>query len=83
MTWTEAILLVVAESGHQRYYWLCSDENPDAEQREAYRALMVRKATGQAEPVPPPPRAEVIPGLGSLADLPGPARIEPGCRPCH
>ncbi len=52
MTWEECIDLVVIITNHQRYRWLCSDENPDVRQREKYRALVIRKATG--EPDPPP-----------------------------
>jgi hypothetical protein len=50
LNWTEAIEIAVQQEGHERYRWLCSDDNPDVRQREAYRALMVRKATGQPEP---------------------------------
>jgi hypothetical protein len=30
-----------------RYRELCADDNPDAEQRDGYRGLVVRMATGQ------------------------------------
>jgi hypothetical protein len=53
MTWTESLIEVVKQTGHQRYVWLCSDENPDALSRQAYRALMVRKASGEPEPATP------------------------------
>lgn len=53
MTWNEAIGSVIAATGIERYRWLCSDENRDAEQREAYRALMVRQATGEVELIRP------------------------------
>jgi hypothetical protein len=37
-----------------RLEWLCSEDNPDVPQRDAYRALVIRQATGQPEPVPQP-----------------------------
>jgi len=50
MNWTEALDLVVEQTGHARYRWLCSEDNPDVRQRESYRSLMIRQATGQHEP---------------------------------
>jgi hypothetical protein len=41
---------MVVLTNHQRYRWLCSDDNPDVIQRDAYRALMVRQASGEPEP---------------------------------
>lgn len=49
MTWEQAIALV-PEGKIERFRWLCSDENDNPETREAYRALMIRRATGQPEP---------------------------------
>lgn len=57
MTLAEALEIVIARTKHERYRWLCSDANPDAESREAYRGLMVRLASdGDLPPQPPPPR---------------------------
>jgi hypothetical protein len=52
MTLAQALDLVVARTGHDRYRWLCSAANPDAEQREAYRRLVLDLADGKL----PPPR---------------------------
>jgi len=50
MNWTDALDLIVEQTGHARYRWLCSEDNPDASRREAYRALMIRQAAGEPEP---------------------------------
>lgn len=42
---------VVARTRHERFRWLTSDDNPDVEQREGYRRVVERLATGE----PPPP----------------------------
>lgn len=62
MTLPEAIELVVSRTGHERFHWLCSDANPDAASREAYRALVLRMACGQ---MPAPPET---PSLVPLAE---------------
>ena len=54
MTWNQALDLVVARTGHEPFRRLCAEDNPDAEQRDAYRALMVELATGE----PPAPAPE-------------------------
>lgn len=46
---------VVARTGHARFRWLTSDDNPDAVQREAYRALVARLAAEPADGPPPEP----------------------------
>jgi hypothetical protein len=63
MTIEHALDLVVARTGHIRYRWLCSDENPNVEQREGYRRVVLAKASGQRiKPIavdygdPPPAR---------------------------
>ena len=53
MTLEEAIEVVVARTKHERYRWLCSDENPDAWSREGYRLLMLELA-GAPAPTPTP-----------------------------
>lgn len=58
MDWTEA-LAIIAPS-HPRYRWLCSEDNPDAESRAAYRRLLIREAGGEA-PEPAPPEAPPVP----------------------
>lgn len=47
MTWEQALDLVVSRTGHQRYRWLCSEDNPDTEQRAAYRRLVISQAVDQ------------------------------------
>jgi hypothetical protein len=56
MTLTEVLDIVVSRTRHERYRWLCSDANPNTEQRDAYRRLMFDLA-GQ-RPHPPAPRPE-------------------------
>ena len=67
MTLADAIDAVVGSTGHQRYRFLCSEANPNARQREAYRRHVLRLATGE-EAARPAPRAT----------RPAPARPEPG-----
>lgn len=50
MNWTEALPVVVAQTGHKRFVWLCSDDNPDARSREDHRRLMVEIASGEQQP---------------------------------
>lgn len=51
MTWKEAMETEIARSRHERYRWLCSDDNPSEDSREAYRRLMVQIV----EDAPPDP----------------------------
>lgn len=50
MDWIDALQIVIARTGHARYEWLCSDDNPDPLSRAGYRALVVRMATGDPGP---------------------------------
>jgi len=52
MTLPEALDLVVARTSHERYRWLCSDDNPDAAQREAFRRYVIEQASGELERLP-------------------------------
>lgn len=54
MTHREAIEIIEARDGHAhgRYRFLCSEANPDAGQRAAYRAHVVRRASRAEEPAP-------------------------------
>jgi hypothetical protein len=54
MTFADALNQVVAETGHERYRWLCSDANPDVNKRIGYQALVMRKA-GVPGPLPAMP----------------------------
>jgi hypothetical protein len=44
MTLAEALDTAIEQTKHERYRWLCSEANPDAEQREAYRRLVLSLA---------------------------------------
>lgn len=44
MTLTEALDLIVVQSGHAHYRTLCDEDNPDREQRDGYRRLIMRLA---------------------------------------
>lgn len=63
MTWLDALEIVVARTGHVRYRWLCSDDNPDADQRDAYRIQVIAEACGE------PPRPSVREALDGLAEM--------------
>lgn len=55
MTWDAALDRLDAE-GHQhagRFRELCLESNPDREQRDGYRDVVVRLASGQPLPAPP------------------------------
>lgn len=45
MTIQEALDIVVARTKHERFRWLCSEENPDVDQREKYRVQVVAMAS--------------------------------------
>jgi hypothetical protein len=66
MDWTEALEIVIAETGHERYRDLCSDDHPD---RDAWRANMVARATG--EPSYPSYGAMARNALGAAARVVG------------
>lgn len=51
--WREALEIVVAMTRHERFRWLCSDENPDAASRRGYRARVVRIAAEGLDPPTP------------------------------
>ncbi len=75
MTLTESLDLVVRQTGHGRYRELCSDDNPDRAQRDAYRGLVVRLAAG--EPFPAPVRSAFATAQGWVPPIGG------GCGGCH
>jgi hypothetical protein len=52
MEWFEAVDVMVTRTGHERFRWLCSEENPDEGQRDGYRYQVVAMATG-TPPEPP------------------------------
>jgi hypothetical protein len=49
MTWLEALALVITRTGHERFRWLCAEENPNAAQREGYRGMVMRLAAARDE----------------------------------
>lgn len=44
----DALQIVIARTKHERYRWLCSDDNPDEVGREHYRALVISQANEKA-----------------------------------
>ncbi len=52
MTLTEALDIVVSRTRHERFRWLCSDENPDEFSRERYRAIVMAQAAGTPQEMP-------------------------------
>lgn len=51
---SEDLERVIAATGHERYRWLTSDENPDAWSREGYRRLVSELAGGETVPAKVP-----------------------------
>lgn len=51
--WRDALETVVARTRHERFRFLCSDENPDAASRQGYRLQVIKiAAEGLATPTP-------------------------------
>ena len=48
MDWTEALEIVVSQTGVERYRHLASDDNPDAWGRQRYREAMIVQASSPA-----------------------------------
>lgn len=63
MTWLDALEIVIARTRHERYRWLCSEANPDAEQRDAYRRHMLTRAGHPAPAQPPAPIPAAFTGV--------------------
>lgn len=59
MQFDEALDQLAGDPHAWRFRELCQEENPDAEQRDAYRDLVVRLASGDA--VGSPPRSPTPP----------------------
>jgi hypothetical protein len=45
MNWEDALEIVVRQTKHERFRWLCSDENTDAKLRDGYRQHVIDRAT--------------------------------------
>ena len=74
MTLFEALDLVTERTGHQRYRELCSEDNPDIEQRDAYRRLVLELG-GEPEP-------DVVRAARLIAENPPVSRVGTGCGGC-
>ena len=48
MGWRDALEIVVTRTGHHRFRQLCSDDNPDIEQRDGMRMLVVAEANNSS-----------------------------------
>jgi hypothetical protein len=62
MTFDHALALVVAVTHHERYRALCAEENPDRQERDSYRALVLQMAE-QFQPTAERAAPEPYPGL--------------------
>jgi hypothetical protein len=49
MTWQEALEVVISRTRHERYRWLCSDDNPT---HEGHRQLMLTLASAETSATP-------------------------------
>jgi hypothetical protein len=82
MTWQDATDIAVAKTSDERFRVLCSDDNPDAGQREAFRATVLAIAGGrpaeQGPSVEPKavPIVQADPWLKLIRDCPD---FQPGC----
>lgn len=66
MTWPEALEIVLVRTRHERYRWLCSEENPNVEQRDAYRIQIVQMVEGPLDDIARMERAYAIHGTQPL-----------------
>jgi hypothetical protein len=48
--WQESVEIHVARTGVNRYKFLCSEQNPNVAQRDAYRRYVVEQVTGKPAP---------------------------------
>jgi hypothetical protein len=70
MTWEEALKLIVERTRNLRYIELTADANLDVTQRDAYRSLLIRIATGAPESsLPKPEPAPDLPSVAESIDL--------------
>lgn len=67
MTLEQALDIMTDRTGHGRYRWLCSPDNPDAESRAAYRRLVLDQAGAPPPPAPISPPAPPPPSADDLA----------------
>jgi hypothetical protein len=49
-SWQECVETHVTRTGVKRFGWLCSDDNPNVAQRDAYRRYVVEQVTGEPAP---------------------------------
>ena len=54
MDWRDALDIVVERTKHQRFRWMCSDDNPNDNHRIKCRERMIAEATGAAQSYPSP-----------------------------
>jgi hypothetical protein len=74
MDLADALDVVTGRTRHDRYRWLCSDENPGVLSRESYRELVLRLASG------PPPETDAARAARLTAEYPpGPANAPRRC----
>jgi hypothetical protein len=69
MTWTEALESLALNAHVERYRRLCADSNADAESREAYRNLVVRKASGESKAQYPPAAIQLKSALSAIGGI--------------
>ena len=69
MSWQESLEDYVSRTGVERYRWLCSEDNPNAMDREAYRRFVVEQATGTESSVQSE-RTVISTGNGGMVTIP-------------
>ncbi|WP_337175371.1 hypothetical protein [Paludisphaera sp.] len=70
---------VVSATGHDRYRWLTSEANPDADQREGYRRIVAAKAEALAAPDVRPDLGDQLRLLKLARECPHREAAECGC----
>ena len=68
MQLVDALQLVIDRTGHERFSWLTSEDNPDPHSRAAYQRLVIQLASGNI--APPPESALVDPWLLAIRACP-------------
>jgi hypothetical protein len=67
MTLEQSLEIVVASTGHERLRWLTSDLNPNAVQRDKFRAQVIRQAADES----PSPLRQAANALSALSRAAG------------
>ncbi len=82
MTWETALSITISDTGTRRYAWLCSDDNPDAAARNAYRQRMLQRANTFPPNQPAPPESDAARAARLIAEFPPENPVGKPCGGC-